>query len=672
MHDGSSNLSTEFIFARLSEQLEAYEHRHQQLELALDIERAFASGKTGLFEAGTGIGKSFAALIPAVLSGKKVVISTNTISLQEQYIYKDIPALQKVFPFAIEAALIKGRGNYLGLRRWQDYLLEYGVDDQMADWVHSTEYGDISELDFVPHFDTWSEINSDSDDCLRNRCPKFSSCFYFEARRRAEEADIVVVNHALLLADASSKGNILPSYDLLVVDEAHHLPDVATSAFSLSMTNRGLRAFCTKAIKRVSAPASMVHDIENQGAEFFQHLNTLCQVQKMRVRCAIEGAPDLSLSLTCLKKWLEEQTFEHLLDVDLMREKAKLKAKALVSTVNAYLALLDHLAQPDPDWVLWIERNDLAGSRIEVVAAPLDPSGLIREHLLEKEGLQSSIWMSATLATGGEDPFGYFKRTTGLDHVIQKSIPSPFDYGRQAVLYLPAKLPDPNQPEFLAQAADEIERILEISGGRAFVLFTSKSALNSTYELLSPHLAFPCKKQGDMPRQRLIDWFRTTDAAVLFGTASFWEGVSVDGEQLSCVIIDKIPFQVPDDPVHEARCDALKQEPSKSWFNDLALPHATMRLKQGVGRLIRTNKDTGIVSILDPRITSKQYGWRILECLPPMTVVRALAEVQLPRLSVSSPSGDESSATSIVSPTSSVPAAPRSMSPRTKQTEIGQ
>jgi ATP-dependent DNA helicase DinG len=235
--------------------------------------------------------------------------------------------------------------------------------------------------------------------------------------------------------------------------------------------------------------------------------------------------------------------------------------------------------------------------------------------------------MSATLATGGKDQFEYFKRNIGLEHVVQSKIPSPFNYAQQASLYLPTMMPEPNSPTFLPKASEEIEKILDITEGRAFVLFTSKVSLNTCFDLLSPGLAYPCKKQGDMPRAKLIEWFRMTPCAVLFGTSSFWEGVSIDGDQLSCVIIDRIPFQVPDDPVYEARCEALKTEKERSWFNDLALPYATMRLKQGMGRLIRTATDRGIVAILDPRLTTKQYGRQLLECLPPMRIVRSISDL---------------------------------------------
>lgn len=625
MDEERSSLSVEDIFSRLADKLPGYEARPQQLELAHLIERAFSTQTTGIFEAGTGTGKSLAALIPALLSGKKVVVSTNTISLQEQYINKDIPALKAMLPFKFEAALMKGRGNYLGLRRWEEHLLDQQMDDRLVDWVHTTAFGDISELEFVPHWETWNEINSDSDDCLRNKCPNFNDCFYFEARKRAEDADLLVVNHALLLADAASYGNILPPYDLLIVDEAHHLPEVATDAFGLGISNRGMRVLASKATKRVQAPLSIVRELEYEADEFFHKLSQDCTAQKTRIRHAVDGASELALTLENLKIWLEEQEFDTLLDVGQARERAKLKARALISTTTAYIQCLNLLANPNPKWVVWVERGDINATRIQVCAAPLEVAPFIQDYVFDKPHLQSSVWMSATLATVGDDPFGFFKNLCGVEgHVIQNKVSSPFDYARQSLLYLPRNLPEPNHPSFTAQSADEIERILEVSDGRAFVLFTSRYAMTTVANMLGETLAFPSKKQGDMPRKKLIEWFTATPNAVLFGTSSFWEGVSIDGDKLSCVIIDRIPFQVPDDPVHEARCDVLKSNPESSWFNDLSLPHATMRLKQGVGRLIRTHKDTGIVAILDPRLTTKRYGRQILECLPPMTVIRSL------------------------------------------------
>lgn len=620
-----STLTTEDVLALLNERLSSYEHRPQQIELAHAIERTFQTQQTGLFEAGTGIGKSFAALIPAILSGKKVVVSTATIALQEQYINKDIPALKAILPFHFEAALMKGRGNYLGLRRFEDHLLEQAIDEEFVDWVHDTETGDMSELDFVPPYDVWTEVNSDSDDCFRNRCPKFGECFYFEARRRAEKADILVVNHALLLTDAASHGSILPQYDLLIVDEAHHLPNVATDVFSNGISNRGVRMAASKALKRVQAPLGLIRELELESTEFFHRLAFAFPALKTRIREPIDGAHEFALTLKQLKNWLEDETFEGVLDVGQERERARLKAKAIISTLAGYINCLELMAKPDPNWVLWIEKGDNNFSKVEVVAAPLDVSGYIHDHVIDKAGLSSSVWMSATLATGGEDPFSFFKRSCGIQgHVIQSKISSPFDFEKQAMLYLPRNLPEPNTKEFLMKACDEIERILELSDGRAFVLFTSRSSLIQSFEYLAPQLPFPAKRQGEMPRKKLVDWFRETPKAVLFGTSTFWEGVSVEGEQLSCVIIDRIPFQSPDDPVYEAKCEAMKQEAEWSWFNELALPHATMRLKQGVGRLIRTKKDVGIVSILDSRMTGKGYGRRILECLPGMRIVRSL------------------------------------------------
>jgi ATP-dependent DNA helicase DinG len=617
------------VFALLSERLPQYENRPQQQELAKLIERAFETGRVGVFEAGTGTGKSLSALIPAVLSGKKVVVSTATIALQEQYINKDIPTLSQILPIEINAALMKGRGNYIGLRRFEEYILEQEINNNIFTWVDATETGDISELDFPVAGDVWGEINSDADDCLRNRCHRFNECFYFKAKQIAQDADILIVNHALLLADAASLGNILPPYDLLIIDEAHQLPEIATNAFSVSLSNRGVSIVASKALKNSGAPVHLVHNVEEYGLLFFDKVTQACKFGKTRIRKQIEGTAELRSALIALKDWLAGQDFETILDVDNAREKAKLKAKALVSTIDGYVQCLDLLESQDQNWVLWAEKFDSRGVRAEIVAAPLDVSSFIEDLVFNKPGLTSSILMSATLATSGEDPFAFFKKQVGCPQgVIQAKVDSPFDYPKQAVLYLPSNLFEPNTPEFIGQAAEEIEKLLYLSKGRAFALFTSYSAMNTIYDLLKDRLPFAAKKQGEMSRKKLIEWFCSTDDAVLFGTASFWQGVSIDGEQLSCVIIDRIPFQAPDDPVYEARCDALKQDVSASWFNDLALPYAIMRLKQGVGRLIRTRTDTGIVAILDSRISKKSYGRSIIQCLPPMTILKSLSGVK--------------------------------------------
>jgi len=623
------DLTVDQVFALLADKLDGYEVRDPQTDLAHAIERCFNTGKTGIFEAGTGVGKSFAALIPAFLSGKKVVVSTATIALQEQYINKDIPILKSVLPFDIEVALLKGRGNYLGLRRFKDFHLEQEIDPEFVDWVNNSSYGDISELDHVPPYNVWYEINSDSDDCLRNRCPQFNNCFYFEARRRAEKADILVVNHNLLLADAASQGSILPSYDLLIVDEAHHLPDIATDAFSMSVSNRGIRMLLGRAAKQCNPPSQLLGDIENCAGRLFMRLNMIARQSKMRLREPVEGSVELALAFSSLKHWLEEETFEQILDVDQAREKVQLKAKALASTISGYIRCLELLTQPSPEWVLCLERSERNEVRLEVVAAPLDSSHYISDLVLNKAGLHSSVWMSATLATAGDDPFQYFKRNIGAGKgVVQAQVPSPFDFKNQALLYLPKDLPEPNHPDFLQCAVPQIELMLELTEGRAFVLFTSHYALRTAYEAVAQRLPYESRCQGDMPRQKLIEWFKSTPHAVLFGTSSFWEGVSVDGDQLSCVIIDRIPFQVPDDPVYEARCEEMKDDPERSWFNELALPYATMRLKQGVGRLIRTRRDKGLVAILDVRLTKKYYGRKIIDCLPPMKVIRNLPTLE--------------------------------------------
>ncbi len=629
MSEEEHQLSVDDVFSLLSERFEGYEKRSQQLKLSQLIRQVFDRRSTGIFEAGTGIGKSLAALIPAVLSGKKVVVSTATIALQEQYINKDIPSLQAILPFQMSAALMKGRGNYLGLRRWEDHILEEAIDDRLVDWVSGTTTGDMSELDFLPPTQAWSEVNSDSDDCLRNKCPRFNSCFYFAARRKAEEANILVVNHSLLLADAASFGNVLPQYHLVIIDEAQHLPDIARDAFSASVSRRGLSILTARSAKRVNPPSSLVRNVEMEGDSLFNYLSGIYRAPKARIKQPVQEARHLRMALETLGAWLEKQKFEDLLDVDMAREKAKLKAKALISTIKKYVLCLTLLEESSEDWVVWIEQAATPALRLRIVAAPLDVSRFIKEFLLSKDELEASVWMSATLAAGGTDPFAYFKDQTGIaGSIIQEKIDSPFDYARQSVLYLPAGLPAPNDADFAPHAWSEIARLIQLSRGRAFVLFTSYQAMNRAFEELAGKLSYPCMRQGEMPRARLLQWFTDTGNAVLFGTASFWEGVSIDGDALSLVIIDRIPFQVPDDPVYEAQCEALEKEEQGAWFTKLALPHATMRLKQGVGRLIRTSQDRGMVAILDPRLTQKSYGRMIIDCLPPMRIIQQVEEIE--------------------------------------------
>lgn len=620
---GELNTVTE-IFNSIGKILPNYESREQQVNLGESIQYCFKAGKTGVFEAGTGIGKSLAALVPAALSGKTVVVSTATISLQEQYIQKDLPLLKQVIPKDLDFAIMKGRTNYVGLRRFHDHMKEEMVDDELVDWINNTENGDISELEIMPHFETWYEINSSKDDCFRNRCPNFNQCFYFEARRRAEKADILVVNHALLLADAASQGNILPKYDYLIVDEAHHLKDIATETFSSSISTFGVKRLTSRAARRVKAPITLVDNVQKEATDFFQFLGDGMQSKKLRLKEPVIEAKPLIDSLEELKDWLEKQTFDDILDIDLAKDKIKLKAKALKNTIEGYIHCLDLIYQPSYDWVVWAEKQDFQGSKIKVTAAPLDVSEHIKDQLLDKPGLESTIFMSATLATDAEDKFSYFKSNVGIfGSVVQEKFSSPFDFEKQSMLYLPKGMPNPNSPEYLNSIAERVEEILEISKGRAFVLFTSRYALNKVFEMLSHRLPFEARCQGEMPRSKLVEWFKSTPNAVLFGTSSFWEGVSVDGEQLSCVIIDRIPFQVPDDPVYEARCEKIQADEEQNWFVDFALPHAITRLKQGVGRLIRTQTDRGIVAILDPRLTEKFYGRRMIKCMPPMTVSRS-------------------------------------------------
>lgn len=603
--------------------------------MAQAIERVLKKKKTGIFEAGTGTGKSMAALIPAALSRKRVVVSTATIALQEQYIQKDIPLLQELLPFSLKASLIKGRGNYIGLRRLSDYKAQYEVDPRIWQWLEHSSSGDRAEMDFSLPAEQWAEIRSDTDDCLRNRCPNFSQCYYFKARKEAENSDILVVNHALLLIDAAAGGSVLPSYDILIVDEAHQLPEIATRSFSLNFGARGVKLLASKALRQVQAPPHLVHTLEEDAQEWFHRMRA---VENRGKAVRLSRCPDNTLplirSLQQLKEWLEHKEFKDILDLDNQQEKLKLKATALAKIAGNYATCLELFYGQDSNWVYWLDKQDNRLENSELVASPLQISNFLEKHIFDKEGLESSLWMSATLATGSDDPFAYFKKQIGAPSgIVQLQVSSPFDYGKQSALYLPKSLPDPNDPQYLLACAEEIRHILDFSRGRAFVLFTSYYAMNTVFQKIVNEIPYPCQKQGDMSRQRLIEWFKQCPDPVLFGTSSFWEGISIDGSRLSCVIIDRIPFQAPEDPIYEAKCEILKNDGSSSWFAELALPYAVMRLKQGTGRLIRTKQDTGIICILDPRLQRKPYGREIISCLPPMPIIDSLPDyAKLPDL----------------------------------------
>lgn len=608
--------------------LPGYEVREAQLDMARAVERGFAERMPVVAEAGTGTGKSFSALIPAILSGKRVVISTATIALQEQYLHKDIPLLQKALPVKFEARLVKGRGNYLSRRRWSESLLAPATT-WLREWVEQTESGDMAELPMSPPTDIWEEVRSDKDDCLREKCPNFDDCFYFEARRALTQAEILITNHALLLIDRASGGQVLPDYDLLVIDEAHQFTDYASRALTLQLSNFGLSRTLSRLKKQFPGLGMTLMKAEAAGNRFFE---VLLEGPRQTRRYTLDPvmADDLSSALVRLLSEFKQ--------LDLGKEDtteanvARMRRERLSETLTGYLGNLKVLAEPGEEWVNWVEfqTTRTGTTHITLHCTPLDVSGSLGEWFSNPDG-PTTVWMSATLTTSPPDPFSYFRTQVGLPVQTAQEVifSSPFDYPSQGLLYLPRHLPEPNTASYTAAIASEIEQLVNLSEGRAFVLFTSIQQMKQVHAQLEPRLTWPCHHQEQMSRRRLVEWFRNTEHPVLFATSSFWEGVSIEGPQLSLVIIDRIPFQSPSDIVYDARCEQLTRTTGDkwAWFDALALPHAQLRLKQGAGRLIRSRTDRGVVAILDPRLSTKGYGKRIVASLPPFRKVHRLDDI---------------------------------------------
>ncbi|HXN63956.1 MAG TPA: helicase C-terminal domain-containing protein [Candidatus Acidoferrales bacterium] len=612
-----------------------YEHRPSQLEMAALIEKAFATKQHAIVEAGTGTGKTLAYLIPAIRSGKRIVISTATKSLQEQLFNKDIPFLQKHFAPDLKVAVMKGRGNFLC--RQKVYSMEgqpvlKGFDEvdwftQISTWEKLTETGDRAELSFLPDdAELWHRLDARREMCTGQKCPEFNRCFVTWMHQRAATADIVIVNHHLFFADLALRqddfASILPEYDAVIFDEAHEIEDVSGDYFGRQISNyrfeelardteqalRGLREGTASLLKR----AVRVRE---------------------RSRTFFEGFPPREG-----RSPFERSEREAFLDRNREPYNGLLDAlKALETEIGAIPAKPDELANiarrsfelrgetsflfesDESNYVYWMERRNKG---IFLTATPIDVSNILREHLFER--FETVVLTSATLAVGGR--FDYLKKRLGVPAAIERVLPTEFDYPSQAMLYIPAHMPDVRDAGFITQAAHEITKLLETTEGRAFCLFTSYSQMNELFGRVREKVDFPLLLQGTAPRAALLEKFRNTPNAVLFATSSFWQGVDVPGAQLSCVIVDKLPFAVPSDPIVAARVRALT-EAGRNAFAEFQVPEAVLALKQGFGRLIRTRSDRGVLAILDNRIQRMQYGKIFLASLPDYSITRDLAEV---------------------------------------------
>jgi Rad3-related DNA helicase/serine/threonine protein kinase len=627
----------------LSQRLPGYEERPAQIEMARLVARSLTQGHPAITEAGTGTGKSLAYLVPIVRSGKVAIISTANKALQEQLFYKDIPFVQQhIQPF--EAALVKGVGNYLCIDRMEtertgmQFYAKNREFERLVDITNdpdSSFMGDFETLDFQVPGDIRSKICADSDQCAWSKCGYFSDCYVRKMRSKADRAQIIVVNHTLLLLDAALDGYLLPERDIIVLDEAHHLEEEATRSFTITISANSVTTLLAQRMLKDYSQLSLQDAANHALQHAWDQLHRVADPGykgRANLQAPFEEGLKLATAIADLADSLRKQRPKNMPE-----KEEQLFDKLLKRTQNLAQNIRTAFAVDQPQkFVYYVERVNATGQRgsgiqLQVSAAPLDVTSWLKEQLFDKCNV---ICTSATLATVSPNSakpeekgpnFSYYRRRVGLDadqypNVLERILPLTFDYESNALLYLPRDLPAPiygaGSDDYTKAIAREMYRLVKLSRGRAFLLFSSKRMLEEAYDLMSPHLDYPLLRQGDMTRIELTRRFREEEGAILFGLKSFWEGVDIAGEALSLVVIDKLPFDPPDDPVHEARVAQMKAA-GENWFGIYVLPQAVLRLKQGLGRLLRTREDRGVMAILDTRLYTKGYGKMVLDALPP-------------------------------------------------------
>jgi ATP-dependent DNA helicase DinG len=609
-----------------------FQRRDEQQQMARAVAEAIDDAEVLVAEAGTGTGKTFAYLVPAVLSGRRVIVSTGTRTLQDQLFHRDLPAVTAALGVPVRTALLKGRSNYLCLYRMQraredgrfDSREQSAAFHRIVDWSGLTGSGDLAEAPGnLGDIGLLSRVSSTADNCLGQECPMYSECFLMEARRRAQEADIVVVNHHLLMADWAVRGGgfgeVLPGADAYVLDEAHQLPDTAAQFFGLSLSSRQLGDLVRDARleQQREAPDSpqigeAAHGLQKAMLDLRLALG---ESGRREPWLAVAGREVVQGAVRGLTEALDEL---HAVLAPQASRGRGLESCWRRATEQAR-ALQSFLEGEGTAAVQWFETYSQA---FMLRLTPLEISTTFREHMGRHPG--SWIFTSATLAVGGR--FDHYLDRLGLDGARTLQVASPFDYRRNALLYVPAGLPEPNSASYLERYLEVAEAVLRASGGRAFLLFTSHRALTLAARELRRRLPYPLLVQGEAGQNRLLQRFREAGDAVLLGTQSFWEGVDVRGEALGCVMIDRLPFAAPGDPVVSARIEALRRSDGNP-FVDYQLPQAVITLRQGIGRLIRDTDDRGVLVIGDGRLVSRSYGRIFLDSLPAMPLTRDLDDV---------------------------------------------